>query len=229
MAKLTGIALGGGTATSPDGQRVGFTLVKLVKSVPSLQTLAAENKRWRETAASLRPKGHAIATRAQFADDVMAVAIENTRLGVGDVIAAQETAGSGRLLGIATYIVDAKKRAGYLGLLATAPEFVPGAMPPASQLRGIGTSLVAAVSQDMLSRGVETVFLHPLDHEASRFWGGRGFVICGLGNLLCVRGRAAIERLRGHCELTPDDGGCLSCGEPHRITHVAVPVAGLSR
>lgn len=220
---LTGVTLGHGVARSPVGLIVPFSLIKPTKTIPNLVTLAAENKRWRDTVKGFKGKSRAVLTRAKFADDVLAAAIENVRLGAGDVIVAQAAGGAQEILGIATYIVEPSRREGYIGLVATAPEFVPGAQDPAKQIRGIGTSIVAAVSRDMLGRGVDSVFLHPKDVAASRFWAGRGFQVCGLGNLLCVRGRAAIDRLRGTCEVTPecpDQGDCLSCGGQRQVAHV---------
>lgn len=219
---LTGRNVGSGTATSASGSATLFSLIVPDKSVPNLAGLSSECKLWRDTTKALSRSGGDVARRAGFAEEVCGVIIENLRLGIGFVMVAQ--AADSRLLGVATYFINVGVKEGLISLVAVAPQHVPGAGTAPGQLRGVGTALVAAVSREMLAAKVESVFLHPLDEDARRFWAGRGFGVCGLGLLMCVRGRDAIDRLRGSCELIHESSGdCLMCGAPGATVAARLP------
>jgi N-acetylglutamate synthase-like GNAT family acetyltransferase len=200
-------------ATTTAGRRVLFRLVQPEKTPANLAELARESKRWKDTALRFRnlSVGGAlpldVAKRAQFTDEVLATAAENLRLGITNAVIAQ--AEDGRVLGAAIYGFLPDEKAGTVTLVAIDPDHLAGS-PGQEQLRGIGTAMVAAISREMLAKGVETVYLHPFDEAASTFWGHRGFASCGRGHLLCVRGRRAIERLIGACQMRPE---CPHCGD----------------
>lgn len=219
--KLSGTAVGSGVAHSP----VPFSIIEPDSSLSNIAQMAREVARWKtlanqyremSTAGTLKPE---VAKRAQFCEEVLfSVAETNVRLGACCALVAQRD--DGRILGALTY--------GFLGgneaainLTAVDPEHLAGS-PTGGQLRSIGTSLVAAASRRFLGRGIETVYLHPFDAEAARFWTARGFGPCGRGGLTCIRGKAAIEALKGHCEVS-EDGGAVICGTPKHTESVRAP------
>lgn len=223
---LTGQVLGSGVARPAVGPGVTYRLIRPEKTVANLATIAQEARRWGATAARLllTARQHQlsadVARRADFAEAVLATAGENLRVGACCLLVAQ--AEDGRILGVATYGLRPRQE-GAINLVAIDPEHLAGS-PGTQQLRGIGTAIVAAVSRDLLAQGVTTVYLHPLDDAAARFWRGRGFVACGAGRL-CVRGRPGVETLRGSCELKPDCPDlqdCLICGRPEDVAAMRV-------
>jgi len=222
-AMIAGQVVGQGVAATAAGARVPFVMVEPANTLANLGEIGRESQRWHKTA--LRYVGATstdVAKRAQFADEVLALTGEQVRLGVSGFLIAQAT--DGRILGVTTY-GSLNAREGTLNLVAIDPEHLAGS-PGTAQLRGIGTSMVAAASQLMLARGVEVIYLHPFDQEAALFWSHRGFGYCGAGGLLCVRGRAAVEALRGRCELAPDCGDrndCVVCGRLEDTARVRVP------
>jgi len=227
-AMIAGKVLGQGVARTASGAAIPFTMVEPERSIPNLGEIGRESRRWHGTALRFREmanKGQLpndVAKRAEFADEVLAVVGEHLRLGVHGFVVAQGH--DGRILGVTTY-GSPRPREGSLNLVAIDPEQLAGT-PGDQQLRGIGTSMVAAASQIMLARGDEAVYLHPFDQEAALFWSHRGFGYCGAGGLLCVRGRAAVEALKGRCELSPDcgdTGDCVTCGRLEDTARVRVP------
>ena len=224
---ISGTILGRGVAGTQGRVTVPYSLVKPDKSVPTLAAIAIESRRWRTTVERYRDLVRAgnlpasVAQRAQFTDEALATAAEMVRLGRRGVSMVQ--AEDGRVLGVSQY--DVIGREGYLHLQATDPDHIPGS-PGTGQIRGIGTALVSAVSREMLAAGADTLYVKPLDPQASEFWQARGFAYCG-GQMLCVRGRAAIEALKGGCEARPDcpdQGDCLICGLPEDTQAMRVPV-----
>lgn len=218
---LTGTQVGTGVAHSP----VPFIIIEPDRSPANVAAIAAEVQRWKATAEQYRQLSLAgtldpqVAKRAQFCEEVLfSVAETNIRLGACCCLVAQSAEGT--ILGVLTYGFLGQNE-GAINLTAVDPEYLNGA-PARRQLRSIGTSLVAAVSRRFLSRGIEAVYLHAFDAEAARWWGNRGFGPCGRGGLLCLRGTAAIEALKGHCEVS-EDGGSVICGHPRQTESVRIP------
>jgi len=222
---IQGDITGQGVAASVSGPPVPYVLVRPVKTPANLSYLALEAKRWRSTVQRFRELATArqlppeSALRAQFAEEVLAAAAENLRLGAGQMLVAESC--DGRLLGVMMYGLLSPREA-VINLLAIDPEQHQGS-PGTSQLRGTGTALVAGCSRDLLAKGVETIYLHPLDEQARVFWAGRGFAPCGWGGRLCVRGKDAIAKLIDGCVARPDNGEYVVCGLPRVTEQVRVP------
>lgn len=214
---LTGDILGQGVADSASGLQVSYTIIAPQKTTANLAVLGKASARWKatherfKTMADARQIDRAVAERAEFADQVLAIAAENLRIGVCCSIFCQGY--DGKILGTMVYMFIQDGREGLINLLAVDPEHVAGS-PGRGQLRGIGTAMVAVASRKFLERGVQQVNLHPLDSQAALFWTKRGFGACGAGGLMCVRGRQAIEGLIGQCRVgeRPDDGEIVICG-----------------
>ncbi len=203
MAEITGKSWGSGVAEGRTVVQRPFVLLSPESGAANGAILRAEVARWRDTAARYlqlamgRRLGWDLPRRATFTADALAVLTMNVELGICCALVAQ--APDGRVLGGTVYFVGGPGE-GTIALQAIDPTELPGA-PGAGQFRGIGTALIAAVSRDLLARGVTTLSLHPLDEAADAFWRRRGFAWCGTGGRLCVRGREAIEALRGRCEV----------------------------
>jgi len=233
---ITGVTIGIGTAQTAAGLPTPYQIVTPEKTVANLAQLAAEGKRWREAiaeferlalTAKLDPQ---VAKRARFAEEVLATVGNNVLLGVCCQLLVQDYAS--RVLGVATYghwdsfEQGQRTRSGAINLQAIDPRHLAGT-PGTQQLRGIGTAMTAAISRQMLARGVSAVYLHPLDQAAYEFWSRRGFGICGRGGLLCIRGRTGIEALIDGCHLQPDGpdrGDVVVCGRPGATVGQRVPV-----
>ncbi len=153
-----------------------------------------------------------VAKRADFTEEVMRSCAEAVERGEGWVVVIQ--ARDGPILGCSQYNAAGDKQ-GFINLQAISPENLVGS-PGRSQLRGIGTSLVAAISQDFLARNYNEIWVKPFDEQAAIFWARRGFGVCRAGGLLCVRGREKIVALRGTCVSKPDspiNGEYIVCGD----------------
>ncbi len=219
MALLKGMVVGRGTATSATGTSVAYRLVMPDKSPENLQIIASEMERWQRTLKSFRTllsQGkipYEVVRRSEFGIDALRVLADNLRLRVCCQIVAQ--AYDGRILGLASYGFISGME-GNLLLQAIDPEHLAGS-PGASQLRGIGSALVAAVARAFLITGRTRMNIHPLDEKAAIFWRNRGFEVCGGGGLMCVRTREGLLRLRNLCELLkdgPEGAENLICGLP---------------
>lgn len=234
MSALTGSFVGSGIATTAAGAQVPYRLVIPAKTTENLATIGLETKRWRATMTHFQELASAgklsadVARRARFAEEVLALVGSNIQAGIAHQLVAQ--AADGRILGTASYDHWPPSN-GALNLEAIDPEHFVGS-PGVSQLRGVGTAVVAGVAEDMLKHGVMTLYIHPLDDAARQFWMGRGFVVCGKGGLHCIQGRAGIEKLIQTCHTLPDCGGvgetCLLCGtikltEAYRLPQLRGP------
>jgi hypothetical protein len=224
---LTGRVVARGEAASPRGLILHYEIISPENTVGNLAIMAAESKRWQGTLRDYetqRDRGLMapdVVRRARFADQVLASASEYVRLAVCCVLVAQGP--NDRILGATTYAVFGTNE-GAISLQAIDARHLAGS-PGEGQLRGIGTALTAAVSRQMLSRGVQTLYLHPLDPAAAVFWIRRGFMPCGVGGRMCVRGSDAIGRLIEGCTATPDApdrGEVIMCGVPKAV-RVYVP------
>lgn len=217
MTAITGKFLGSGVAVTVAGQQVAYRLVVPDKTASNLSIIATEAQRWQaihkryQEMVNQRQLNVSISQRAQFGEEVLAVVGQNLKLGVCCSLTAQAL--DGRILGTSSYTWW-KSGDGGLNLQVIDPEHLAGS-PGRDQLRGIGTALVAAVAQQMVDHGVTTLYLHPLDQAAAVFWAHRGFVPCGVGGRMCIRGQEGIRRLISSCFILPscqDSGECLLCG-----------------
>lgn len=231
---LTGQVIGHGHAQRPSGRGEDYQLIVPTKTTENLATYAAEAKRWFAivteydalSAAGKIPRE--VYRRAKFGEETLAVAGDNLRLGVCCQIICQGL--NGHFLGVVVWAWMTPTDAA-INLMVIDPRHISGT-PGHDQLRGIGTALVAAVSRQMIAKGGQALFLHPLDRAAERFWVGRGFGNCGGGGLMCIRGRAGVEALLDGCTVRPDcpdAGDCLSCGtniatSRYRIPSPKIPV-----
>lgn len=220
--KLIGTVHGKGLAQQEGCLPLPYELITPTNAPSNLVQLAKEIARWQQEVdiyQLLVKDGKLtidVQKRAQFGVDVLKNVESNLKIGVCCQILAADADGS--ILGAIIYNI-VPPHEGSIGLLVVDPLHLAG-VPYKPQLRGVGTSLVAAASRRMLEAGVDTVFLHPLDKEAERFWRGRGFITCGLGSLLCIRGRPAIEQLIGHCVATPEQASrneIILCGLPATV------------
>jgi len=223
---ITGQVVGHGTAITAGGMRVGYRLIIPAKTPANMGVIATEAKRWRAAVERYQRLAIAgrlsgpVARRALFVEECLAHAGETLRTGKCCLIVAQDD--TGRILGLTEYTVVGP--IAYLNLQAIDPEQLPGS-PGAGQLRGIGTGLLAAASRDFLARNVQTVYVHPLDAEATKWWTQRGLGVCE-GGSLCIRGRVGIEALKGVCEVRPDCpdlADCLVCGTRDQTEAMRLP------
>ncbi|MDE3097663.1 MAG: hypothetical protein KGK07_16880 [Chloroflexota bacterium] len=104
---------------------------------------------------------------------------------------------------------------GYLDWLTVAPRYQVGsATPAAEQVAGIGSTLVCAAAARMALAGVTAVQIDPLDPEAERFWGGRGFRWNADDTHMVADGAEAATRLASACGTYEDrtaQGECIGC------------------
>lgn len=213
--QLTGRVIGTGIATG-GGLQVPYRMVVPDKTPGNIRVFALEMDRWKKIverfeAAYFRGElSPDVSRRASFADEVLSVVGDYVRTGSCCNVVAQSAFGD--ILGVLNYI-DLGSHQWSISLMVVAPDHIPGT-PGDRQLRGVGTSLVAACSRMLLEYGAESVILYPLDDAAYRFWIGRGFAENGDRHELIIRGRAAIERLIGSCQVKPDCAAdpCLTCG-----------------
>jgi hypothetical protein len=129
------------------------------------------------------------------------------------------------IVGVTLYSIEGDEAT--LTWVAVAPQFLAGVPTPAGdQVRGIGTAMICAVSEQFERAGATSVRLTPLDEEAARFWVGRGFTPCDGGVELCVRGREQIAEMAAACVASPDDGAagdlCI-CGTYESLRDVRLP------
>ncbi len=226
---LTGKVLGHGIALTAAGAPTYYQMVIPDKGNGNIKTLAQESKRWRTTAKEFEQLARqgkidqAVANRAEFADDVLAVAAELVRTGGTGIIIAQDRAG--RIIGVMN-IGQVSPNEKTINLLAADPSHLTGAPNPESYIRGVGLALVAVASQVFLKEGGQVVYLHPLDDVARRFWISRGFSPNGQGGRLSVRGRDNIQALIGSCTQDPNcaEGDCLVCGLSQLVEMMRSPV-----
>ncbi len=225
---LTGTEVGRGTASSADySNSATYIMIIPAKTTANIAEMAREGLAWQRQAEDLRRTTPGrVAERAQFAEETLAIATDNLRLGIPTTIVAQ--ASDSRILGAILFDVFTKgdkKGQGVLKLLAIEPKQLAGT-PGNRQLRGIGTALTAAASRQLLAKGVQVIYIHPLDEEARRFWLGRGAELCGEVDLLCVRGVNKVNALINGCQLRPCDPGsgeCLLCGSARFTEQMRLP------
>lgn len=216
---LDGTTLSAGVATSPEGYTLKYRILLPSFTRNNLHTLAAQGKAWRGLAKQMEQQWAAgrvafsLSERVNFAELVLGTVAENLRLSVGNLLVAEDSAGDIR--GGMVYFLDSGGLSS-IAALAIDPRLMLG-VPGYSKYRGIGTAMVAVMSRIALQHDQTAVYLHPLDEAAKTFWLGRGFELCPVGSLtLCVKGRAAIERLIDGCYKIPEptEGSeYLVCGQ----------------
>lgn len=215
---ISGKVVGHGIASSVDGKTLmPYQIIKADSTPSNLAEMEREAQRWAEIAKRFwllagRLEIHSqVAVRATFTKDAFHTIILVLRAQGGNILVVQ--ARDGKVLGVSQWNLMAAKE-GMIHLQAIDPTHLPGS-PGTGQVRGIGTALVAAASQDMLSQGVEAVWVKPFDEQAALFWSRRGFGVCGAGGLLCIRGQQEVRRLMGSCQVQPEsvwDGEYIVCG-----------------
>lgn len=217
-----GKVYGSGLATQTDCPPIAYRILQPDRTVENLHLFDQEVDRWaatHELYADLNREGTVtidLVQRAEFGVDVLGILRSNLDLGVCCSLLA--AAPDAKLLGAIGFFFT-RPEEGVVALLAVDPRNMPGS-PYNTQLRGVGTALVAATAQRMLATGVNVIYLHPLDSEALRFWTARGFQSCGAGSLLCVRGQEAMLSLIDGCLAQPErpaDGAYLVCGLPRQV------------
>jgi len=216
---ITGKIVGSGMAVSEDKVlHVSYIIIRAIKSPAALAEMRAGALRWKTKGqefwslvyqGKLQPQ---VAKRADFTEEVLRSCADALERGEGLVIVIQSK--EGVILGCSQYNKTTEKQ-GFINLQAVSPDNLAGS-PGKSQLRGTGTALVAAISQDFLARNFNEIWVKPFDEQAAIFWARRGFGVCGPGGLLCVRGRDKIMALRGTCVSVPDspiNGEYIVCGD----------------
>lgn len=221
--KLQGRLLATGIARRLAGFPVIYELIIPATTSSNLQILNVEASRWANTLTNFEVLrlDPSLIKRARFGGEVFETIKEWVKIGACCVLIAQ--ADSGEIIGLATYGIA--HQVGYLHLQVIDPSHLAGS-PGVSQLRGIGTAMVAAISSEMLKNAVTSVYLHPLDSAAERFWGSRGFTPCGGGGRMCVSTVAQIKSLVTVCIARPDDacrGDLICLGEPSQIRAYRIP------
>jgi len=224
---ITGKILGTGVARAPVGAPVVYEIIAPTYSIANLGVLAMETTRWQSELTQFENLFRSgtlpieIVKRAKFGTEVLATVAEFMRLEVCCVVIVQDDYGN--LLAVATYASFNKE--GHLNHQVIEPRHLAGS-PGTGQLRGIGTALTAAISRQILKGGGETVYLHPFDPVAARFWMNRGFGVCGKGGLMCIRGKQNIEKLIDGCILRPEDpsrGEILCVGQTATVRAFSLP------
>jgi len=220
--KIQGTLLGVGIAKPPAGPGVAYQIVSPANTVANLTWLARETRRWQSEVEGFIDQGlpSVVIHRAEFGVDVLASIAESLRVnGCCNVVTVDL---EGNLLAAASYFIAAPE--GYLNLVVIEPRHLVGS-PGTNQLRGLGTSLVAAMGHEMVRKGVAAVYLHPLDDAAWQFWRGRGFKSCGRGGLSCIRGTPGVQRLIDGCRVSddPQRGDVVLCGIPERVRAYSLP------
>ncbi len=224
---ITGKILGTGIARAPVGAPVVYEIIAPIYNLANLEVLAKETTRWQAEVTEFENLSRSgmlpveVVKRAKFGTEVLATAAEFMRRGVCCVVIVQDD--YGHLLAVATYASFGKE--GHLNHQVIEPRHLAGT-PGTMQLRGIGTALTAAISRQMIKAGAETVYLHPFDPVAARFWMNRGFGVCGKGGLMCIRGKENIEKLIDGCILRPEDpsrGEILCVGRAAEVRAFSLP------
>ena len=216
---ITGSLVGHGVAISEDkALRVPYLIIRAAKSPAAIAEMRAGAVRWKAKenefwALVFQNKLHVqVAKRAEFTEEVLRSCADALERGEGWVVVIR--AWDGAILGCSQYNVTGEKK-GMINLQAISPDNLVGS-PGKAQLRGIGTALLAAISQDFLARNWDEMWVKPFDEQAAVFWAKRGFGVCGAGGLLCVRGRDRIYALRGICQTWPEspiNGEYIVCGD----------------
>lgn len=216
---ITGSLVGHGVAISEDkALRVPYLIIRATKSPASLAEMRAQATRWKAKenefwALVSQNKLHVqVAKRAKFTEEVLSDCAGALERGEGWIMVIRSK--DGAILGCSQYNIVGPQK-GFLNLQAISPDNLVGS-PGKMQLRGIGTALLAAISQDFLARNWNEMWVKPFDEQAAVFWSRRGFGVCGAGGLLCVRGKERIYALRGTCQTWPEspiDGEYIVCGD----------------
>ena len=156
-----------------------------------------------------------VVDRADFAVQVLTIINTNLLIGVCCQVLAIDPDDNILAAGQFTYVPPTEAT---INFVAVEPRNIPSS-PYVRQVRGLGTAIVANIARHMLKNQVTTVYLHPLDADARRFWIGRGFGQCGAGSLLCIRGVDKIQHLIDGCIRNPEtpDKDQLLCGLPARV------------
>ena len=213
-----GLASATGSACAP----LPYTIVQPTREPANRVIIQAAITRWQGDVtryASLARHGTVlpdVPARAEFAVDVLKAVDYHLEIGVCCHLLAVTI--DNHVLGVMNY-TDLSPTETSIGLLAVSPRNVPGS-PDQPKYRGVGTAMVAALATLLVQNGYTTIYLHPLDDQARVFWSGRGFVPCGGGSLLCVRGKDRISSLVDGCltrEDNPGDGHIVLCGLPKRV------------
>ena len=216
---ITGRIVGSGMAVSEDKiLHVSYIIIKASKSPAAVAEMRAQAARWKTKANEFwalvsQNKLHVqVAKRAEFTEEVLRSCADALDRGEGWIMVIQ--AKDSTVLGASQYNATTEKQ-GFINLQAISPDNLAGS-PGKMQLRGIGTALLAAISQDLLSRGFNEVWVKPFDEQAAVFWARRGFGVCRAGGLLCVRGKEKIAALLGTCVRVPEspmNGEYIICGD----------------
>lgn len=214
---FTGVLRGRGLASSPGCAPVPYQIAEPTRTIDNLLIMEANLNHWATLADEWTMRGVApdVVTHAHFAVDTLFTVQQNVLVGVCCALLALTVDNAILAATVFMKVPQRGPEAGSITLLTTAPPNLAGSPHP-RPLRGLGTALVAVASQQLLSEGVTVIYLHPLDASAHAFWSRRGFVACGEGGLLCIRGRAQIETLIGRCQKDPEDGSIL-CGIPSAV------------
>ncbi len=135
-------------------------------------SLFASEKLWTQQAESLPPDELDATRRAYFARDVAYIAAATIVANEPDetIVAAQDSTGA--LRGLSIYRFE--DGIFHLLLHTTSPRD-QGGNPSTCQTRGIGSELLGADADLMLSKLCTRVELEPLDAAAERYWRSRGF------------------------------------------------------
>lgn len=143
-----------------------------------------------------------VAFRAHFASDVLFFAATQAATPSPETVTMLAMHGD-NVVGVTIFHFEDDEAE--ISWVTVDPRFLAGAPTPAAdQVRGIGTSMVCAAADAILSGGATTIALSALDDAADRFWRARGFEPCR-GDSLCVEGRAGVEAMAMACSTEPDD------------------------
>lgn len=225
---VTGIQLDG-----RDLERAGGTAYTLEVWQPDPQEaniakLRATSDRWGEIAseydqaADRSETTREVAQRAHFASLVAFLGAVKLAQKIDEREMMALAVHEREIVGVALYDLDQDGDRGVIAWVAVAPYFLAGApVDPATQVRGIGTTLTCVVTDLLQHAGVRDVVLTPKDDAAEQFWTARGFhpsPSIPAGELTVARDE--IPGIVAACEAQPDDqaeGHVCLCGTLEEI------------
>lgn len=161
--------------STKSGRSVTVSVIRPEPTLDNIRELRRVSDRWDDDAELIRDEQQQ--HRAYFAGYVAFEAAVKLLVQLDGnegccVLVAQDE--RGEVLGVATYRPEADGISWYLENLALAPRQQHNPLN-ADPIRGIGTSLLGVIAQDVCDGACHRLWLRTLDQKAEQFWKGRGF------------------------------------------------------
>lgn len=202
-----------------NGNAIPVSFYKLNHHIDNIKALSMTSNQWEVQARNSieEVSDRRISLRAQFAADTARSAAKLlASQGCCILIAVSQ----GNIIGLAIYHFFTDKTA-LISLVAIQPLDQPD-FPSYEhiKIRGIGSSLLCYISEDLLEHNIAKVCLKPLDEAAERFWTNRGFNHFGVQ--LCVVSEDELQQLSRSCQQPdiPSIQECCQIGDANEIKDV---------